>query len=115
MAEFRVVMEQARRMCNDPKYDDDCRACRLDGGLCAYTPREWTDERITEFECVVMGWAAAHPEPKYPTWRDWLETQYHQTRNAVDCGHESFISWMNDHCIPADIAEKLGIEPKGGI
>ena len=63
-----------------------------------------------------MSWAAEHPEPVYPTWGDWL----------AEIG---LISWGNNGdgvysvmvptfkmCtkIPADIAQKLGLQPKEG-
>lgn len=90
-----------------------CEKCPLDDQDCVAVYEEEFDAMdLNRIEWVVSDWAKEHPEPHYPTWRDWLETQYMQTRKALECGYEPLNSWMNKTPIPADIAEKLGIEPK---
>jgi len=59
-------------------------------------------------EKIVMAWAAEHPEPVYPTWEEWLSDKYNLAYN------DDFRLAMSREYIPADIAEKLGIEPKEG-
>ena len=62
-----------------------------------------------DIERKVMSWAAEHPEPVYPTWCEWL----------VDAGlivksgdAYAFLFGNAMKPIPAEIAEKLGIQPK---
>ena len=62
-----------------------------------------TDSDIDRLEKSVMEWANEFPEPVYPTWYEFLTSRYHKAWEAI--GRDSS---------PADIAEKLGIEPKEG-
>jgi hypothetical protein len=70
----------------------------------------------------VEKWTAEHPEPVYPTWGEWLISvgaarkiptgvpfEFKDGRIA-DSPWETVVD-VNTH-IPADIAQKLGIEPK---
>ena len=50
-----------------------------------------------------MEWAEEHPEPVYPTWGTWLSEKYDYDLREIMYTP-----------ILADIAEKLGIEPKEG-
>ena len=63
----------------------------------------------TEDECekIIMSWAAEHPEPVYPAWRDWLRDQYPMLGPYT-------MTDILESPIPADIAEKLGLQPKEG-
>lgn len=70
-----------------------------------------------KMEELVMSWAAEHPEPVYPTWYEWLEdvgivykvkSEYSQIYDIVLSTPKLF------EPIPADTAQKLGIEPKEG-
>ena len=108
MAEFQEVMKQWRRMCNKMReHGDWCQysKCPL-SGKCQLPST--TD--IAETEGVVMQWAAEHPEPVYPTWREWLTSI-----GVIDqmFTHSVIADTLSMTPIPADIAEKLGIEPKG--
>ena len=69
-------------------------------------------ERPVEFAANVMQWAAEHPEPVYPTLKEWLKSAGFVTTFSVDCGEAIHVEW--DKPIPADIAEKLGLQPKEG-
>ena len=95
MAEFAEVMREARRMC---KVHTDCKGCPRVGLRCVTVSCIWGDEDIADFERTVHDWAKAHPEPRYPTWWDWFFAERIEPVNPI----------------PADIAEKLGIEPKEG-
>ena len=54
-----------------------------------------------------------HPEPVYPTWRDYLHSIGVLYNKHTAGGDVTEIHWGNMMTpIPADIAEKLGIEPK---
>lgn len=106
MAEFQEVMRQLNRLCLHYQYCSDCPMYDECGNIGAYCSEPKHSYRI---EKTVMAWAAEHPEPVYPTWGEWfLRTcQVPVTgdgKNDWDAVHMSHI--------PADIAQKLGIEPK---
>ena len=128
MAEFSMVMKQAKRMCEAS--GDTCLKCPADcGGTCAFIKSPWslTEEKIAETERIVMDWAAANLEPRYPTWKEWQDTNFPNNdalmRPCIFESEEYFgCSKLEIGCeecmnkpIPADIAEKLGIKPIGGV
>ena len=101
MAEFCEVMRQAQRMCKYFEFEcGNCPLCFNNG--CSLPP--WKGKAGDEIERRVMDWATEHPEPQYPTWKEWLEEQ---------CVI-SDVGWFEKGYkpIPADIAEKLGLKPK---
>lgn len=116
MAEYSEVIKQFKRMCNNghcatatgcPMYPSSNR------GQC----RRIAFERPSDFEKRVMEWAAEHPEPVYPTWYKYLENAgiVTKTKSEYSQIYDTVLptSKMFDP-IPADIAQKLGIEPKEG-
>ena len=132
MAEFQEVMKQYNRLCNEfrsglhVKYCDECPVSSVKNGknlTCTEVMRsdpEW-------FEKTVMDWAAANPEPKYPTWKQWWEDNFPDASERFPpCrGYFMDLGDRRKECripcekckntpIPADIAEKLGIKPIGG-
>lgn len=125
MAEFQKVMKQAKRMCEAS--GDTCLSCPADGGgTCVFIKSPWslTEEKIADAERIVMDWAEKHPEPRYPTWKEWQEANFPNANVKVSpCAFSDSKSFrcMNHECdacrdfpIPADIAEKLGVKPIGG-
>lgn len=122
MAEFSEVMRQAQRMCDHRRKRGltciDCDAMHI----CGFKIWDVGLDTLCADADAVMAWAAEHPEPKYPTWVEWL----------MKCGvlmptMDTDIVFAEDgkhlvtgvrftlkayEPIPADIAEKLGIEPK---
>lgn len=107
MAEYVNVMEQKRRMCNS--YALCSMGCPLnDIDFCNKNSGEKTNADFPEVERKVMSWAAEHPEPVYPTWEEWLSDKYNLAYN------DDFSLAMSREHIPADDAQKLGIEPKEG-
>lgn len=117
MAEFTTVLKQLRRMCannacNDcPVYDKYCRVLGI--------------MSESEVERIVMHWAAEHPEPKYPTWEEWQKETFPEAADKIcplmftdfksaDCNKERLCAECRTQHIPAQIAKKLGIKPKGG-
>ena len=113
MAEFQEVYKQWRRLCMsfEDKAAKDYRPCAelcpvgcnpVCGELC-----ESTQEDAERFEAAVMAWAAEHPVV-YPTWVEWF-----RQIGVVPFEQKCFHTWLLDQ-IPADIAEKLGLQPKGG-
>ena len=113
MAEFQEVMRQLGRICAS-NYGD-CDVCDL-RPLCP--SRTFLDKYealgcAERLEKMVMAWAAEHSEPVYPTWGEWLESAHivNPDPDAV-CNQHLLKAWYYDSYIPADIAQKLGIEPK---
>lgn len=120
--EFQKVMRQWRRFC---KSHSNCGECEFDGkGICGEA--HLTDIPYADIELRIMAWAAEHPEPKYTTWAEWL-LKFGAARR-VPIGEPWPVEFadgsMLEPCyeivvkenerIPADIAQKLGIEPKEG-
>ena len=120
MSEFTEVMRQARRMC---KVQEDCESCPIwnpDKFFCKIDTACYSDDSM--IENIVMQWAAKHPEPVYPTWREWQNSTFKDahkhiapctfgSRDRFKCEGKTCYVCM-DQQIPADIAEKLGIKPK---
>ena len=80
---------------------------------------------MPDAERIVMDWAAENPEPRYPTWKEWQDTNFPNNdalmRPCIFESEEYFECKLEIDCekcmnkpIPADIAEKLGIKPIGG-
>ena len=112
---FQEVMRQFDRMC---KANAGCSGCPLhkrDGVSDGCSIGAFVNDS-GRIEREIMSWAAEHPEPVYPTWYEFLKT------NAWEWMRENCRDWprddktwhrfINEARIPADIAEKLGIEPK---
>ena len=104
MAEFQDVMKQWRRMCaNIP-----CKKCEI-YDFCEGFPCLDSDR----IEGIVTRWDAEHPEPVYPTWFEWLKPFGVVEVTKDKAGLMTVMvrpEMLNP--IPADIAHKLGIEPK---
>ena len=112
MTDFVEVIKQYNRMC---KFED-CKRCPFaftaenDCQYYAYTNPE-------DFEKRVIGWAAEHPEPKYPTWYGFIKSLL-----RLECPDmvqpiptdTDILDFIHNTRIPADIAEKLGIQPEEG-
>lgn len=99
MAEFQEVMRQLNRLCshNEKCSESGCLLFNECGNIGTHCSDPKHSYRI---EKTVMQWAAEHPEQVYPTWQEWFDT----FDEAIDV----------DEPIPADIAEKLGLQPKEG-
>lgn len=122
MAQFSEVMRQARRMCESFS-DGHCSECPVGNAdvlECGITVTSEMD--CKDVERLVMQWAAEHPEPVYPTWREWQNSTFKDahkhitpctfgSRDRFKCEGKTCYVCM-DQQIPADIAEKLGIKPK---
>ena len=134
VAEFQEVMKQWRRMCDKHTCSRNKEAftglpiCPIaathDGYPCDEDPIDWTEKATKQLEEIVMAWAAEHPVV-YPTWEEWLVDNGVFASDDVRF-HGDYRFYMNGRpmCniptekiysqIPADIAQKLGIEPKEG-
>ena len=115
MSDFVITMRSWRRMCDEYNklYTDECcMHCSLGGlKICGgiWEMPENTNWKLLEEK--VDAWVEENPEPVYPTFMEWL----------IDIGvlgNMTTPSIIADKIarthIPADIAEKLGLKPKGG-
>lgn len=129
MAEFTEVIKQAVRMCHA---QSECGICPLLDAIrgvddCPFRSCvKATEPKIAEWERIVCDWAQEHPEPVYPCWGDAWQTPFPDNGTTrLPCpkwfmSGERRESYCKGDCfecanrpIPADIAEKLGIEPIG--
>lgn len=122
VAEFIEVVRAKRRMCN--AHAKECSECKLQGNCSLLNACGYSDDDVKKLENEVMLWAAEHPEPVYPTWVEWLSKQgfvklnegqfVRQAENEYiyECKTVAILTDKAAAPIPADIAQKLGIEPK---
>lgn len=125
MAEFSEVMRQAQRMCDHRRKRGltciDCDAMHI----CGFKIWDVGLDTLCADADAVMAWAAEHPEPKYPTWIEWLEEigvagRLPSVEPVFTENQEFYLRKLGftpkAHIpIPADLAEKLGLEPKNNI
>ena len=114
MAGFVTVMSQFMRLCDSYKHCDDCPVNQA-GFNCDCDHLGYSKTGAAELEHIIMQWAAEHPEPVYPTWWEWLFGIGAVTRKVKPDVASNLIETGLLDPIPADIAEKLGIEPKEGV
>lgn len=107
MAEFQEVMRQWRRFC---KSHNNCGECEFDGkGICG--DHHLTEVPFADIELRIMAWAAEHPEPVYPSIAKYLERFGIIIRRDGTLEADFFKA---NEPMSAEIAQKLGIEPKEG-
>ena len=114
MAEFQEVMRQWGRYCKGytENHNDGCIGCPFEiNGSCNSYAKD-NVQYAEQIEKHIMSWAAEHPEPVYPTWWEYL-TRIHAIFPAMG-DFQKCVDDLATTPIPADIAQKLGIEPKGG-
>ena len=134
MAEFQEIVKQAKRMCR--MYENSCTGCPIadqddrcmfEVGNADCIPESWDLRKLRIAEELVMAWAAAHPEPRYPSWNDaWHQLFPDMAEKFPPCYRyfmgsarlEGFCPGLRcEKCrnqpVFADIAEKLGIKPIG--
>lgn len=111
---FQEVMKQVYRMC---RAHSDCKNCPLDimnccGNIGSHCCEPLQAERI---ERATMQWAEEHPEPVYETWFEYLlRIGVIPEIAPADGLYQCIVERIKHKPIPADIAEKLGLEPKNG-
>ena len=121
MAEFIEVMQQAKRMCAAHGGMCKIRNCPMVNGEACRFAADQDDVDYNEVERIIMAWAAEHPAPRYPTWREWQHSMFPDAEgNMSPCefGNRDRFNCEKKKCnecrgqqIPADIAAKLGIRP----
>lgn len=99
MAEFQEVIKEWERMCNTTQ----CLKCGFYKAVGANVDRckQFIADHPTKAEEIIMAWSAEHPEPVYPTWYEFLGDIYPASWDLIA-----------NKRVPADIAQKLGLEPK---
>ena len=121
MAGFVQVMKEWQRMCEAMKH---CDECPMSGTTCWYGGRP--DDSKSDFdyyEQQIMKWVEENPEPIYQTWREYLQEQgvldveYISAASSTTSTSKSYVQTVKTLApfyrpIPADIAEKLGLQPK---
>lgn len=129
MAEFAEVMRQAHRICKTHNCGDcPMRNIGVVGECELRIGAKYTYEELLVIEQTVMQWAKEHPDPQYPTWKEWQNENFPDAEAIIrPCSYISLSRIGNimgnscpfltcDECIskpiPADIAKKLGIRPK---
>ena len=127
MADFVQTMKNWRRMCkaqDELRGDRACYGCPLESYGCPSIYDDVDNADYADVENKVNAWAAEHPEPVYPTWREWLiklgivsfEPDFRALLDASPTTLantvRAYINEEGSKPIPADIAQKLGIEPK---
>ena len=112
MTDFVQMMKDWGKMCNS---NYECQKCRLSHNPVCGSLSHATDEDISKAEADIMAWAAENQEPQYPTWYEYL------VKERILVPRENYtrydlwnllISQLQGTPISAEIAEKLGIEPK---
>lgn len=114
MTDFVQTMKNWSRMCLSFKSCNDCPMMDADGWtyiLCSEGGISSVRPEVAEK--VIVKWATEHPAPVYPTWAEWLYEQGLMT-DVIDGKGGNFLYNLASEPIPADIAQKLGIEPKEG-
>ena len=128
MAEFSEVCKQWRRMCEShicprkgkPTFEDMCPIILQSRHFSCSIPIEHllkveefvSIEHLLELEEIVMEWAAEHPEPVYPSIAKYLE-QFGIIIRRDGILEANF--FKANEPMNADIAQKLGLEPKDRI
>lgn len=121
MAVRMVKGEDCQPQCG--KGCDKCPAGKLRSanGVCLVRRIAKVDNCEEQIDGL-RSWAAEHPAPRYPTWREWQHSMFPGAGDDMyPCSFLSYTEcrckgWSScDECrgrpIPADIAEKLGIMP----
>jgi hypothetical protein len=118
VAEFVQMMKDWQRMCDSMQGGiRKCDNCPLFNVLCQYKPNDKAD--FAKAEQIIEKWVEDNPEPVYPKWAEWLNSigVTISDRPFPAPNIPVYVFQVNAKMfepIPADIAQKLGIEPKEG-
>lgn len=126
MAEFKEVMRQFDRMCWYYQREHECpMGCPMSGVNISQC-RKIAFECPESVEKTVMTWAEDHPVV-YPTWKEWLISMgvviEREVGTTIELPDGSFYETNKKMCtlinldkpIPADVAQRIGVEPKEGV
>ena len=121
MADFVQTMKDWARMCDSMQGGiAKCDNCPLLKVLCQYKPNEKVD--LAGAEKIIEKWAEDNPEPVFPTWFEVLEKfgvagringePYYDSMDREIYLKQPAFTPKAFEPVPADIAEKLGVEQK---
>ena len=117
MADFVQVMLDWRRMCKATIIaNDECCACPLKAERCCLVyvfEDAFDDIDLDHIEETVCVWAERNPEPKYPTWGEHLRKLLFMATGKQVITDYDIMNFIDNTQISDDIAEMLGIKPKG--
>ena len=126
MSDFVQTMKDWRRMCDTIKSCDDCPMQKEDGWTYVLCSEGGISSARPEVaEKVIVKWAAEHPVV-YPTWEEWLVANGIMEPDNVRlngdyrfyCNCKPVYNIPSPKMfdpIPADIAQKLGLQPKEDV
>lgn len=118
MAEFQEMVRELHRLCETQRrlHENTCNKCPIKIATMGtiFQCYRYVLEKPKEAENIIMSWAAEHPEPVYPTWGEWLMQLGVMGRTSREMSNPYYAEAKAASPIPADIAQKLGIEPKEG-
>lgn len=121
--DFVQTMKDWRRMCNAIQSENQkspsgswCSNCPIEQFCVIDTEiKDSTDDVFRIIDERVQTWADKNKEPVYPTWYDYLHSIGILYNKHVAGGDVTEIHWGNMMTpIPADTAQKLGLQPKEG-
>ena len=111
MADFVQTMKDWRRMCkhySDESMKDGQHSCvdmcPLGHNTACGIIEDALDRDIEDMANAIAQWAADHPKPVYPAWRDWLRDLYGNPNMTMTDILESPID--------PEIAQRLNIVPR---
>lgn len=121
MMNFAQTMHNWQRMCKyfSEHYNEDCcRICPIQNCGAIWEMEDTTDWE--EIEKIINTWAVEHPEPIYPSWREYLKKMglttpksvYFSDENGAGVKLEDGLTEKADKPIPVVIAAALGLEPR---
>lgn len=108
---FEETMREWRRMCDTEAAKDEvnCGECPFHAhdGMCGYI-FDLDPTKFEEMAGSIKHWSDTHPKVQYPTWGDWF-----LKRGQVAVTSNGYCHWgdLLNTPIPAEIAEKLGVDP----
>ena len=116
MADFVQTMKDWRRMCkhySDESMKDGQHSCAdmcpLGHNTACCMIDDALDSDIEDMANAIAQWVEEHPEPVYPTWGEYLKKVISHPSGGTTL---SFALYAMQQPVRADIAEKLGVEPK---
>lgn len=116
MAEFKDIVQGFNRMC-DSYNTPPCEGCPMDiHSIDRSDCMSRLFAKPDKYEGRVLKWIEKHPAPVYPTWLELAAQQGFKIEEGKQCTNEEqllilLMASVNTP-IPADIAQKLGIEPR---
>lgn len=103
MSEFVEVMKELGRLCENYSCGLECPMYKE----CENIAQCATTDRYKIIEYIVITWAKEHPEPVYPTFREWLVDI--GIINETD-GDSDIADSLTLKRIPEKLAKKLAIK-----